>query len=908
MSDGGGMGGDDNVIRFKLELDGNALGPEGAAAAASLKQAIEQKFGQIDLGKSVKFTGIAAAAGEATAAMAGVGAAGKKAGEEHAAAAEKAALSVTALTGTVRSLITAFSTGSFRDAKEGLIGVGEAAVASAQNVGFLSAAIKAVGGTVAAVGSGLAAAVGIELEKIKQAKEAAEISKSDRNTAILSGQSIETFESMRRVLAEAGVDVENLNRVFVRLAQTVAETSVSIVKDMKDEALQAEDTAQGIIDADRKVTDSKRHVADARDKEVDARRALVDAQRDRLDAVENARETSARAQVEGAHAAEEQGLQAQQLEKLGPAGAEINAESAAIKLKRFQLTHDFFGNPSQNPLAGFQLAQLKRQETQLEGRSLQLGYASSLNALQEANLKARESREYRSMGMSPTGGPGPQALGEKLGREADRAAESIEKLDEAISGKLVRGIEEAAENIKKAGDEVATAERNRIRAQETKDQEQFTTIRGARELIEGGADPGQIAQIPDANMRRAIVAIGNQRFGGGSLGTLQAMGEFIRGNVPEGDAGLASPAGLQAQRMMEQTMGGARFLMSQNLPAVFEGLRNMNPQNLTAAGQSPFVQRMLGAMQTGKEPLEAVEKQGILQSEDDRLRALQRGTIVAPDALAGMKVQQIVEHGFGDAVNTSIDALGKFDKAVVDAATNIANATANLGKATVAPASVLEDSGYPANRPAMPPGVTTDENHAGGGPISGPGTSTSDSIPARLSAGEYVIGAHSARQVGRPFLDMLNRGFARGGPVTLSGIPRGVPAPAGYSPRLAAATAALRAAAMEGGSGVLRALGMVGAAGAGEPIDLGSIAGGLLTATANERSGAYFSRVGPGLLENFAGKNGGVPAPAGAHSLDLRTEGGTFSVWATADTVEAIRASALGDRLTSTGTRPSWFS
>ncbi len=45
---------------------------------------------------------------------------------------------------------------------------------------------------------------------------------------------------------------------------------------------------------------------------------------------------------------------------------------------------------------------------------------------------------------------------------------------------------------------------------------------------------------------------------------------------------------------------------------------------------------------------------------------------------------------------------------------------------------------------------------AGGGYVSGPGTATSDSIPARLSAGEYVIRAAAVKQFGVSFLDAIN--------------------------------------------------------------------------------------------------------------------------------------------------------
>jgi TP901 family phage tail tape measure protein len=55
---------------------------------------------------------------------------------------------------------------------------------------------------------------------------------------------------------------------------------------------------------------------------------------------------------------------------------------------------------------------------------------------------------------------------------------------------------------------------------------------------------------------------------------------------------------------------------------------------------------------------------------------------------------------------------------------------------------------------------------ATGGYIRGPGSGTSDSIPARLSNGEYVIRAATVRQYGVGFFDSINRGaakFAQGG-------------------------------------------------------------------------------------------------------------------------------------------------
>ena len=53
-----------------------------------------------------------------------------------------------------------------------------------------------------------------------------------------------------------------------------------------------------------------------------------------------------------------------------------------------------------------------------------------------------------------------------------------------------------------------------------------------------------------------------------------------------------------------------------------------------------------------------------------------------------------------------------------------------------------------------------------GGKVKGPGTSTSDSIPAMLSDGEYVVKASSVKKYGTGVMDALNAGkFAKGGAV-----------------------------------------------------------------------------------------------------------------------------------------------
>jgi hypothetical protein len=60
------------------------------------------------------------------------------------------------------------------------------------------------------------------------------------------------------------------------------------------------------------------------------------------------------------------------------------------------------------------------------------------------------------------------------------------------------------------------------------------------------------------------------------------------------------------------------------------------------------------------------------------------------------------------------------------------------------------------------PKPATATKAASGGYISGPGTATSDSIPAMLSDGEYVIKASSVDRFGKGFLDSINAGMLPG--------------------------------------------------------------------------------------------------------------------------------------------------
>lgn len=122
-------------------------------------------------------------------------------------------------------------------------------------------------------------------------------------------------------------------------------------------------------------------------------------------------------------------------------------------------------------------------------------------------------------------------------------------------------------------------------------------------------------------------------------------------------------------------------------------------------------------------------------------------------------------------LRTVLEAFGEENKAAAKAAKvlAIAEIAINTGKAIAAGIAQSQSVPFPANIAAIATTITTvlagiasaistvkSAKFATGGLVSGPGTGTSDSIPARLSNGESVINARSTAMFG-PLLSSLNQ-------------------------------------------------------------------------------------------------------------------------------------------------------
>ena len=114
---------------------------------------------------------------------------------------------------------------------------------------------------------------------------------------------------------------------------------------------------------------------------------------------------------------------------------------------------------------------------------------------------------------------------------------------------------------------------------------------------------------------------------------------------------------------------------------------------------------------------------------------------------------------FKVAIQPALTGLEMMNKLTGKFGQEISSAATNLSTIIKVPVADIEEGAS---------AVGGDGGLATGGFVSGPGSGTSDSIPARLSDGEYVINAASTKKY-RPLLDKINKNPARmaagGGPM-----------------------------------------------------------------------------------------------------------------------------------------------
>lgn len=298
----------------------------------------------------------------------------------------------------------------------------------------------------------------------------------------------------------------------------------------------------------------------------------------------------------------------------------------------------------------------------------------------------------------------------EVGRDAARVNELLSGSAGKTGSRVVKATEDMKEAYKSLSADAKKAISS-ITAEERKALAAVEKVRSERISIE-------------ERYATAIAKLGGAGAGGASYGAAQSLKAGARQALQAGDI---EGAKRQAQQALQMLL------------------------DLQAAGENTY-----GFSGFAKE-LQAIEMQAnaIEQTAADQKLAQITKELERVQSLADVKI-----------------TVGMTPEAIEAAKQQLQELAAYLGKQMVITPTVAapnaigtaDADGYVmvANDPPKPRGFAT------GGLIRGPGTGTSDSIPALLSNGEYVIRAAAVRKLGKNALDLLNRGipiprFADGG-------------------------------------------------------------------------------------------------------------------------------------------------
>lgn len=264
-----------------------------------------------------------------------------------------------------------------------------------------------------------------------------------------------------------------------------------------------------------------------------------------------------------------------------------------------------------------------------------------------------------------------------------------------------------------------------------------------------------LQQIPAPDIFRGLALMG----GGTTAGTLRAFQQFLR--MP----GMETPemAGV-AQAV------GAEFRGREGLAEFIKGMREQNIAPAEGTPAAEAAKAKAGEFEKAEEPAEAARAAAAKSMEkisDAMVRSVSElhfdrvfNSVNAGMANTISSIEKGVE-GVGEAFTKAGQGLDAVGSAATRAATALNSlASIKAGPATEAPKTSAEAApGQAVEAAAQTP-------YQAGGLVVGPGTDTSDSIPAPwLRGGEYVIRAAQVRRMGVSFLDRM----ADGGEVGMAG-------------------------------------------------------------------------------------------------------------------------------------------
>lgn len=232
--------------------------------------------------------------------------------------------------------------------------------------------------------------------------------------------------------------------------------------------------------------------------------------------------------------------------------------------------------------------------------------------------------------------------------------------------------------------------------------------------------------------------------------------------------GLVEKLGLKLDKLKEKRIKARDIFEIQDIDKQI-AIVNGQIENL---GKKVGIQAFEIAIPIKIKPLEISQ---IPMTDLEKKIAKTKENINAIFAGLGESVSETMAQNLGAALGAGEDPF----KALADTFLNsLADLSINLGKEVVVFGTIFESLKKSINNlkggkilvglaliafgAAVKASIAKNTKKAGfkaGGFVDGPGTETSDSIPARLSRGEYVVRARAVRRLGVPFLDEVNNGI-----------------------------------------------------------------------------------------------------------------------------------------------------
>lgn len=242
-------------------------------------------------------------------------------------------------------------------------------------------------------------------------------------------------------------------------------------------------------------------------------------------------------------------------------------------------------------------------------------------------------------------------------------------------------------------------------------------------------------------------------------------------NVQATATGVVTP---QWQGMANNVASAANGVIAPAFGAVRAGLSNTGARfaQQTAGVMTPMWNAMGANVQRVRQAVTDPAMAGIrsaLSATGSHFTNSVNGTINPIWNAMGTNVQRVWTGTVNPAFNAIAGGLRNTVTAFANGATGIANQWNRVRRATADPVKFAIESVFNNGIVGMWNSASellgtkkmakyTNYAFATGGKVNGPGTATSDSIPALLSNGEYVIKASSVRAIGEKNLDAMNSG------------------------------------------------------------------------------------------------------------------------------------------------------